>query len=69
MTGGTEEETSVHVLCACEALTSIRHSFLGSCFLDPEDIRTVNIGAIWKLAKETGFLLFIDRTWGTKDLS
>jgi len=31
----TEEETSVHVLCACEALASLRHSYLGSFFLDP----------------------------------
>jgi len=53
---GTEEETSVYVLCACEALASLRHSYLGSFFLDPEDIRTLNIGAIWKFAKGTGLL-------------
>ena len=53
---GTERETSVHVLCACEALASLRHSYLGSFFLDPEDIRKLNIGAIWKFAKETGVL-------------
>jgi hypothetical protein len=53
---GTEEETSVHVLCACEALASLRHSYLGSFFLDPEDIRKLNIGAIWKFAKGTGLL-------------
>jgi len=35
---GTEEETSVHVLCACEALASLTYSYLGSCFLDSEDI-------------------------------
>jgi hypothetical protein len=50
---GTEEETSVHVLCACEALASLRHSYLGSFFLDPENIRKLNIGAIWKIAKVT----------------
>ena len=27
---GTEEETSVHTLCECEALTSLRHAYLGS---------------------------------------
>jgi hypothetical protein len=27
---GTQEETSVHVLCKCEALASIRHTYLGS---------------------------------------
>jgi len=53
---GTEGETSVHVLCACEALVSLRHSYLGSFFLDPEDIRKLNIGAIWKFAKGTGLL-------------
>jgi len=27
---GTEEETSVHILCECEALASLRHAHLGS---------------------------------------
>ena len=27
---GTEEETSVHILCEYEALTSLRHAYLGS---------------------------------------
>jgi hypothetical protein len=53
---GTEEETSVRVLCACEALASLKHSYLGSLFLDPEDIRKLNIGAIWNFAKGTGLL-------------
>jgi len=52
---GTEEETSVHILCECEALASLRHSYLGS-FLDPEDIRKISIGAIWNFAKGTGLL-------------
>ena len=30
-----EEETSVHVLCACEALASLRHSCLGCFFFGP----------------------------------
>jgi len=42
---GTEKKTSVHVLCECEALASLRHSYL-SYFLDPEDSRKRNIGAI-----------------------
>jgi len=29
---GTEEETSVHILCECEALASLRHTYLGSFF-------------------------------------
>jgi hypothetical protein len=53
---GAEEETSVHVLCACEALATLIHSFLGSFFLDPEDIRKLNIGTIWKFSKGTGLL-------------
>ena len=57
---GTEEETSVHVLCVCvcvcEALASLRHSYLGSFFLDPEDIRKLNTRAICKYAKGTGLL-------------
>ena len=53
---GIEEETSVRVLCACEALASLRHSYLGSFFLDPEDIMKLNIGVIFKFAKGTGLL-------------
>jgi len=44
---GAEEETSVHILCECEALTSLRHANLGSFFLDPEDIRVLGMGVIW----------------------
>jgi hypothetical protein len=39
---GTEEETSVHVLCECEDLASLRHAYLGS------------MGAIWNVGKGTG---------------
>jgi len=35
---GTEEETSVRVMCECEVLASLRHAFMGSFFLNPEDI-------------------------------
>ena len=52
---GIQEETSVLALCACEALASLRNSYLGS-FLDSEDIRKPNIGDIWKFAKGTGLL-------------
>ena len=51
---GTEEETSVHILCECEALASLTHTHLGSLFLDSEDIRKLCIGAIWNLGKGTG---------------
>ena len=33
-----QDETSAHILCECEALASLRHAYLGSFFLDPEDI-------------------------------
>jgi hypothetical protein len=53
---GTEEETSVHILCECEALASLRHAYLGSFFLDLEDIRVLGMGAIQNFAKGAGLL-------------
>jgi hypothetical protein len=53
---GTEEETSVHILCECEALASLRHIYLGSFFLELEDIRVLGEGAIWNFVKGTGLL-------------
>ena len=41
---GTEKETSVHILCECEALASLRYGHLGSFFLDPKDIRKLSMG-------------------------
>ena len=35
---GAEDETSAHILCECEALASLRHAYLGSFYLEPEDI-------------------------------
>jgi hypothetical protein len=52
----TEEKTSVHILCECEALTLLRHAYLGFFFLDPQDIRQLGMGAIWNFAKQTGHL-------------
>jgi len=48
---GAREETSAHILCECEALASLRHAYLGSFFLEPEDIRSLGLGAIWKYSK------------------
>jgi hypothetical protein len=45
---GTEKETSVHILCECEALVSLRHAHLGSFFVDPE-------GPSGTLVKEQSF--------------
>jgi hypothetical protein len=54
---GNGEETSVYILCECEALaSSLRHIYLGSFFLDPEDITILGIGVIWNFAKGTGLL-------------
>jgi len=52
----TEEETSVHILCKCEALASLRHSYLGSFFLDPENNMYLIIGTIWNFGKGRGLL-------------
>jgi len=53
---GTKKETSVHILCECEALASLRHTYLGSFFLDPGDIRVLGMGAIYNFDKGTGLL-------------
>jgi len=53
---GTEEETSVHILCECEVLASLRHQYLGSFFVDPEDIRVLEVRAIWNFIKGTRLL-------------
>jgi len=46
----------VHILCECKALASFRHKYLGSFFSDPEDIRVLEVGAIWNFIKGTGLL-------------
>ena len=46
-----EEEISVHILCECETLTSLRDTYLGSFFLDLEDVRALSVGASWNFAK------------------
>jgi hypothetical protein len=44
---GAGEETSTQVLCECEALATLRHIYLGSFFLDPENVRDLSLRAIW----------------------
>jgi hypothetical protein len=53
---GTEQETSVQVLRECKALASFRHAYLGSVFLDPEDVTNLNIVTIWNFGTGTGLL-------------
>ena len=48
------EETSAHILCEIEALASLRHAYLGSFFLELEDIRSLGLGAIWNYSKVVG---------------
>ena len=51
---GVQDETSAHILCECEGLASLRHVYLGSFFLEPEDIKSTRLGAIWSFSKRTG---------------
>jgi len=51
---GTEEETSAHILCECEALASPIHAYLGLFFLDPEDVKIISLGAILNCSKGIG---------------
>ena len=53
---GVKEETSAHILCECEALASLRHTHLGSFFLEPEDIKSMSLGAIWSFGRDTVLL-------------
>jgi hypothetical protein len=51
---GVEEETSAHNLCECDALASLRQAHVGSFFLEPEDIKSISLGAIWNFSKAIG---------------
>jgi hypothetical protein len=51
---GAEEETLAHILCECEALASLRHAYLESFFLEPEDIKVIIPGAIWNFSEVAG---------------
>jgi len=53
---GTEEETLVHILCECKALASFRYIYLGSFFLDPDDIKKRGARSIWHFDNVTGLL-------------
>ena len=46
----------IQILSLSEALASLRHIYLVSFFLDPEDIKKLNIGASWNFVKGTGLL-------------
>ena len=52
------EENLAHILCECEALASLRLAYLGSFFLEPEDIKSLGLGANWNFSKITGLPWF-----------
>jgi hypothetical protein len=41
---GVDDETSAHILCEYEVLASLIHVYLGSFFVDPEDIKSLKSG-------------------------
>jgi hypothetical protein len=45
----------IKILSLSEALAFLGHTYLDSFFLDPEDIRRLSIGAMWK-EQGTGLL-------------
>jgi len=48
------EETLAHIPCECKALASLTHAYLGSFFLEPKDIQSISLGAIWSFSKASG---------------
>jgi hypothetical protein len=52
---GATIKNSAHSLFECEDLGTRGRTYLGSFFLDPEDVRNLNLGAIWNFIKRTGF--------------
>jgi hypothetical protein len=56
---GAEDETSAHILSRCEGLVSLRLAYLGCCFLEPENSKSVSLGAIWNCGKATGLPCFV----------
>ena len=47
----------IKILSLSEALASLRYTYLGSFFLDPEDIRKLSIGAIWNFGRNRAPLI------------
>ena len=45
-------------------VASLRHTHLGSFFLDPEDVRSISLEAIWNFSKGTGFPWLGQQTTG-----
>jgi hypothetical protein len=47
---GAEEKTSIHVFCECDTLVFHSDAYLGSFFLDPEDVKSIGLGLSGTLA-------------------
>jgi hypothetical protein len=47
----------IKILSMSEALTTLGHTYLGSFFLNPEDIRKINIGVIWNFGRNRAPLI------------
>jgi hypothetical protein len=52
---GTEEETSAHISCKCEVRWHSDILIGVLLFLDPGDVRSLNLQAIWNFITRTGF--------------
>ncbi|XP_020297531.1 uncharacterized protein LOC109862048 [Pseudomyrmex gracilis] len=52
---GKEREDSVYILCRCPSLVLKRFRFLGSMFVEPEDLKIIKIGHLCSLAANAGF--------------
>ena len=44
-----EDKTSAHILCEYETLASLTHVYLGSFYLEPEDIKSISLGCYLEL--------------------
>lgn len=60
-----EEETTAYILSVCEALASLRRTYLGSSSLDLRDTHSLRLGAFWNFTKGTGLPWPGIRLWGT----
>ena len=49
---GAEKGTSAHVLYECEVLATLKHTYLGLFFLDPEDVISQSLGQSETLLKK-----------------
>jgi hypothetical protein len=61
---GAADETLTPFLSECEVLASLRQAYLGFFFLEPENIKSIILGAIWNFNKGTGLpLIDMEHKW------